>query len=318
MSSRVLVVGAGVIGLSCAVRLAEAGYDTHVLARDLPLETTSAVAGALWMPYRAEPLDAVVRWARVTHAELVRISDESPSAGVIVREGVVLLHEPPTDGARPLWAAGLADLVSLVPAHRPVPGYVGGWVARAPVVDMSAYLPWLAARLERAGGTVTRMPLPALPERGIVVNATGVAARALAGDPNVRAVRGQVAVLDNPGLTQWLVDEAESDGELLYVIPRGDDLVVGGTAHEDDWGTTPDPRQAERMLARAVAAVPRLRGVRVRRHKVGLRPARSSVRLETQRRDDGAVVHCYGHGGCGVTLSWGCADDVLKQVRELG
>jgi D-amino-acid oxidase len=39
------------------------------------------------------------------------------------------------------------------------------------------------------------------------------------------------------------------------------------------------------------------------------------VRLEAETRDGGAVIHCYGHGGCGVTLSWGCADDVLALVE---
>ena len=76
--SRVIVVGAGVVGLSCAVRLAEAGYDTHVLARDLPLETTSAVAGGLWLPYLAEPVIDVNRWAAATLAELERVATEVP------------------------------------------------------------------------------------------------------------------------------------------------------------------------------------------------------------------------------------------------
>ena len=61
------------------------------------------------------------------------------------------------------------------------------------------------------------------------------------------------------------------------------------------------------MLHRACALVPELEGARVVRHKVGLRPARPEVRLERV----GEVIHCYGHGGAGVTLSWGCADDVV-------
>lgn len=317
MTERVIVVGAGVIGLSCAVRLAEAGYDTNVLARDLPAETTSAVAGALWMPYRADPLPEVLRWARSTHAELLRIHHQAPDAGVLLREGILLTRTAAADAGKPAWADGVADLAPLAPVHRPAPGYSGGWAARVPVVDMGSYLRWLRDRLVAAGGTVTRMPLAALPSHGVVVNASGVSARALAPDPLVHAVRGQVVVLDNPGLTQWLVDDTENDGDLLYVIPRGDDVVVGGTAHEGDWGTSVDPEQSRRILRRAVAVAPQLDGVRVRRHKVGLRPARPTVRLETERRDDGAVVHCYGHGGSGVTLSWGCADDVLDRVRAL-
>ena len=60
---RVIVVGAGVIGLSCAVRLAEGGYDVAVFARDLPLETTSAVAAAIWYPYLSAPEDRVAAWS---------------------------------------------------------------------------------------------------------------------------------------------------------------------------------------------------------------------------------------------------------------
>ena len=62
--ARVIVVGAGVVGLSCAVRLLEAGHRVDVVARDLPLETTSAVAAALWYPYRAYPFERVTAWSR--------------------------------------------------------------------------------------------------------------------------------------------------------------------------------------------------------------------------------------------------------------
>ncbi|MFP5336815.1 MAG: FAD-dependent oxidoreductase [Actinomycetes bacterium] len=313
MTQRVIVVGAGVIGLSCAVRLAEAGFDTHVLARELPLETTSAVAGALWFPYRAEPADAVARWARATLAELLALHRAESETGVLLREGVLLHHAPPQP---PAWSDALRGLVDLHPVVDPAPGYRHGLAARVPLVDMGVYLPCLRRRLERAGGTVTRMPLPALPERGIVVDATGVSARAMANDPSVHPVRGQVLVVENPGVHRWLVDEHEAaDGGLTYVLPRTDTVVVGGCAVEDDWDPLPRPELADAILRRAVEVEPRLRGVRVLAHRVGLRPARPTVRLEAEQRGEGTVVHCYGHGGAGVTLSWGCADDVLALVQ---
>ena len=91
---RVIVVGAGVIGLSCAVRLAEHGHDVAVLARDLPPETTSAVAAALWYPYRALPRDAVTRWSATTYTELTRLAGEEPGCGVAVRWGTELVRGP--------------------------------------------------------------------------------------------------------------------------------------------------------------------------------------------------------------------------------
>ena len=96
-------------------------------------------------------------------------------------------------------------------------------------------------------------------------------------------------------------------------MPRADEIVVGGTEEHDEWSRTPDPATAADILDRASALVPALRGAVVVRHKVGLRPARPAVRLERE----GDVVHCYGHGGAGVTLSWGCADEVVGLVGSV-
>ncbi|HEU0103310.1 MAG TPA: FAD-dependent oxidoreductase [Mycobacteriales bacterium] len=304
----VRVVGAGVVGLSCGIRLAEAGFPVEVLARDLPQATTSAVAGGLWMPYRAEPAARVDAWGLVTLHELVRLPAE---AGVLLRRGVVLHRTPP---ARPSWADLVGGLVDLEVVSDPAPGYAYGLAATVPMVDMARYLPYLLARLERAGGRLVRTTVSALPADGVVVNAAGLAGAALAGDPDVRPVRGQVVVLDNPGLTQWLVDEHEVDGELTYVLPRAEDVVVGGSATEGDARMEPDPLLAERILERAQRLVTALIGARVRAHRVGLRPGRSSVRVEAVPHGRGLHVHCYGHGGAGVTLSWGCADEVLELV----
>ena len=74
--ARVVVVGAGVIGLSCAVRLAEAGHRVDVLARDLPLETTSVVAAALWYPYKALPEERVTAWSATSYGAFADLAKE--------------------------------------------------------------------------------------------------------------------------------------------------------------------------------------------------------------------------------------------------
>jgi D-amino-acid oxidase len=98
--------------------------------------------------------------------------------------------------------------------------------------------------------------------------------------------------------------------------------VGGGTLEEGDWGTAPDDTIARSIVERATALVPALRGAQVLGHRVGLRPVRPVVRVETELRpshaDPGhAVVHCYGHGGSGITMSWGCAEDVVNAVSQL-
>src|SRR6187399_511108 len=98
---RVIVVGAGVVGLSCAARLLEAGHRVDVLARDLPLETTSVVAAALWYPYKALPQDRVTAWSATSYAAFAELAAE-PGSGVRMLPGTEALRRPTDD---PWWAA---------------------------------------------------------------------------------------------------------------------------------------------------------------------------------------------------------------------
>jgi len=306
--TRVLVVGAGVVGLSCAVRLLEAGHRVDVVARDLPLETTSAVAAAFWYPYRAFPYERVARWAAVGYTELARLAavepGDGPDPGVRLLPGTELFRSPQAD---PWWRAAVPDLTR-VPATAP---YTDAWTFTAPVVEMPVHLRWLASRVAELGGTVTRMALSALPERGeVVVDASGLGARLLADDPSVQPVRGQVVLLEQVGLERWVLDGAGP----TYVVPRSRDIVVGGTDEEGEWSRSADPDTAKLLVERAVELVPELARARVLGHRVGLRPVRPEVRLEAEDRGGTRVVHCYGHGGAGVTLAWGCAAEVVELV----
>lgn len=296
------------VGLTCAVRLLEDGHRVDVLARDLPLETTSAVAAALWYPYRALPQDAVTAWARTSYDVFAELAggdmggDTGGDTGVTLREGTEVLAERAAD---PWWlpaVPGLDRETSLPP------GYADGWTFTSPVVEMPVHLRWLRARVEELGGTVTRMNLAALPTGdALVVNASGIGARLLGADLEVAPVRGQVVIVEQVGLERWWLDAAA----MTYVVPRSRDIVVGGTDEEGEWSRTPDPATAEAILARATRLVPELADARVLRHRVGLRPARPRVRVERV----GEVIHCYGHGGAGVTLSWGCAAEVAQLAR---
>jgi D-amino-acid oxidase len=308
MPQRVTVVGAGVIGLTCAVRLAETGLDVDVLARDLPLETASAVGGGLWLPATSDERE--LAWARTGLDELRAV--EGAASGVRFTTGHLLGG---TAGAAPSWAERFGDVVRLEQESAPAIGHAVGWRAELPLADPRRYLRWLRDRLIAAGGTLTRLALPALPGRGIVVDAAGVAARALAADPRVRPVRIQVALVENPGLDVWWVDLAGD----LSVLPFADVAAVEAGGDDGDWNTAPDEAAAQRLVERAGEIVPRLRGAALVGVRVGLRPARPGVRLEAQRRPtdedaDQVIVHCYGHGSRGFTLSWGCADEVSRLV----
>lgn len=294
-----IVVGAGVVGLTCALRLLEAGHRVDVVARDLPQETTSAVAAGFWYPYRALPQERVTAWAATSYAVFDALADTDPESGVRMVAGTVVA---PGVAGRPWWG-------STVPALERVGA---GWSFTTPVADTSVYLDWLATRVEAAGGTITRLNLAALPDvpGRLVVNCSGLGARLLGADRTVVPVRGQVLHVEQFGLERWWLDESAP----TYLVPREHDVVVGSSDVEGEWSRTPSPEATEDILDRAAQLVPGLRGARVLRARVGLRPVRPAVRVERV----GDVVHCYGHGGAGITLSWGAADEVVALAERVG
>jgi D-amino-acid oxidase len=304
---RVIVLGAGVTGLSCAVRLAESGHQVAVLARDLPAETTSAVAAAIWYPYLISPPERVSAWSRATYQELARLAAEQPF--IRLRGGSEYLVERTPD---PWWADAVPDLRRI---QHPPPGFADGWSFTTVVVEMTRYLPYLARRLDAAGGTLSRATVDALPNTAdVVVNCTGLGARKLLGDHNLTSVRGQVVYVEQFGLTEWMIAD-QGPERLSYVVPRERDVVVGGTSQVGEWSRVPDPVAAQDMLRRAAGLVPGLANARVLGHRVGLRPSRPEIRCEAARSEGRTIVHCYGHGGAGLTVSWGCAGEVAELVK---
>jgi D-amino-acid oxidase len=298
---RAIVVGAGVVGLTSAVLLREAGVTADVVTRDAPADTTSAVAAALWYPYRALPAERVTAWSAASYEALAALAAVAGS-GVRMRAGTELLAP---DAPDPWWRDAVPGLRRTRQGLRFV----------APAVDMSVHLPWLVDRLHALGGTIERRHVAALDEleADAVVNCAGLGARELAGDASLTAVRGQVVRVTAPGVDEWLLDQSDPE-RLVYVVPRERDVVLGGTAQEGAEDRTADPATTAAIRARCAALVPALRDAPVVGVAVGLRPVRPTVRLEAE----GRVVHCYGHGGAGVTLAWGCAVEVAALLGARG
>ncbi|WP_026178715.1 FAD-dependent oxidoreductase [Streptomyces hokutonensis] len=311
VSGEVIVVGGGVIGLTTAVVLAESGARVRVWTRETVELTTSAVAGALWWPYRIEPEALVGEWALQSLGVYEELAARPEETGVRMVEGV----------------QGGTRLDELGPWARRVPGlrearaeeYAGGGLwARLPLIDMPTHLPWLRERFLRAGGTVEEASVTDLTEvpAPVVVNCTGLDSLDLVPDRSMRPVRGQLVVVENPGITTWFTSVDHTADTSTYFFPQPGGLILGGTAEDGAWSMTPDPGTAEAIIARCAAVRPEIAEARVLEHRVGLRPTRPAVRLERQVLRGGRVlVHNYGHGGAGITVAWGCAQEAAELVR---
>ena len=312
----IIVIGGGVSGLSCAHELAAAGRAVELWTAEPSLNTTSMVAAAFWYPYRAEPIERVAPWAAVSYERFTKLMDGGlgPTIGVYMREAIELFPALVED---PAWARYVRRFRH-ARADELAAGYAHGIVFEAPVIEMPLYLPWLLAQVEALGVEIELRHLdslePALSRAPVVINTTGLGARELVDDARVYPVRGQILRRSREQLERVIIDEHGTHG-ISYIVPRGEDVILGGVADEHVETLAEDPAQTEAIFARCARLSPELAGTRALGVNVGLRPCRDVVRVESEDvGGDRLLMHDYGHGGAGVTLSWGCAAEVCTRV----
>lgn len=280
----------------------------HVIAEEVP-GVTSLAAGAMWGPYLVEPKDKVDQWGQRS-LEIFRELAEDPSTGVRLTSGIEASR---TAEAPPDWATTLPDFRPCELAELPT-GFSAGYRFTVPLIDMPTYFDYLLRRLDAAGGTVERRRLAALADAGpapVIVNCAGLGAKDLVPDPDPSAA--STSLSPNPGLTEFFSEDTGFSRDLLCFYPHGDTVVLGGTAIDGEGDLGPDDTVAANIRARCTEVEPRLAAVRVLEHRIGVRPTRSMVRVEVEQSEDATVVlHNYGHGGAGVTLSWGCAEETAS------
>jgi len=309
---QIAIIGAGVSGLTTGVLFIERGFRTVIFAEQIGQQTTSGAAAALWFPYDAEPADKVIPWALTTYKVLVDLTKD-PRSGVSMielrqfcRTGKIQI---------PNWAR---DFLTTETAD-PIAVFASGFSLRVPLMDTTIYLDCLANRFQKAGGQIMgNVRFERLEdvdsEFDLVINCAGIGARQLARDSDLEPHRGQVAIV--PKIDSLNCAIVCDDAPLMYAIPRANDCVFGGT------NEISDKLEANAATTKAIVAecsrLLKIENPRVIKECVGLRPFRKSgVRLEKAKLRDGRpVIHNYGHGGSGFTLSWGCAEDVFAIATE--
>src|SRR5579859_5472020 len=214
-----LVIGAGVCGLTTGISLAEAGLDVTIRTAAPPQRTTSVAAGAVWGATKVGPPDKVLEWGRTGLDVLTKLAAE-PGTGVRMASGREVSRNP----LEPYYWTELLPSLRLCPASELPDGFTHGFHYTAPLLTMPVYLDYLTARFTRAGGRIEVSPVPSLAElegvAPVVVNCPGVRARELVPDPAVQPVRGQVVIVANPGLEEFLINRDDAPPWITYMFPH--------------------------------------------------------------------------------------------------
>ena len=310
---KVSVIGAGVSGLSTGIRLIQSGHEVSIFTDRTSPDTVSDTAAAWWYPFLVEPLQKTNKWSAETFNELVRLMDEESVSCITMRLGREYLEE---DSEPPEWSK-LIPHFRLLEANEIATGYRFGWELEAPVIEINIYMPWLMNRFIDLGGKIISQRVTDMAHLGgdVIVNCSGLGSRELCEDEDLEPVRGQIVYLDqDPGFGRF----DQRPESLIYTIPRRDLTVLGGTAQIGDWDESIRKDDTEHILLKCQSLWPELDRSRIIGVSVGLRPSRKEVRLEFERLSSGKmVIHNYGHGGAGVTLSWGCADEVVRILSSM-
>ncbi len=313
---RVAVVGQGVMGLTSALRLQDRGFSVTVFSKEKLEETTSMAAGAYWWPHKAYPQERVSHWAKATY-EVFKKARAFPEAGIHFEPHFRFCLDP-DDGA---YARHLVDEWEAVNgADYGIP-CAEAYRVIVPVIDVPVFMPYLRDRVLAAGGEIhireLHSPAELFQNFDIVVNCTGVWAYHFVDDQTVYPIRGQAVRLSLPDGYRTSTRIFQKEDKFTLILPRTGDVILGGTAQGGDWNRVPSERDTEIIVERCRAIVPEIAGSEVLGASVGLRPGRKTVRLELEMyAPNQPVIHNYGHGGGGFTVSWGCADEVASLAAD--
>ena len=313
---KISIIGCGVSGLTVGIVLLRHGYSVEIITEKLPLQTTSAVAAAIWLPYEIKPIELANKWSNISHLTFQELVHQ-PTTGISIIPTKILLQKEEDAW----WKTAIPKefIRKALPNELSVDSTCG-YVVQAPLIETPIYLKYLLDTFQDLGGTIDIDTIEDIitftKEKEIVINCTGLGSRELLNDQSMYAIQGQIVQLQASDTVPCILAEytfGEKGEDLAYVVPRKDCVILGGTLVKYGEDTRPKEVITKGIVERCQELVPAIKGLAVKNVVVGLRLGRPTLRLERI----GNLIHNYGHGGGGFTVSWGCALEVLELVKEI-
>ncbi|MEP6464813.1 MAG: FAD-dependent oxidoreductase [Parafilimonas sp.] len=310
---KIAIIGAGISGLSCAYSLIQKNYSITVFAKAFSPEITSDKAAAFWFPYHIRNDKRGINWCKKSYTFYQKLSADA-STGISMKQLVKVLREDVIE-EEPVWIDFMPEgTCHLIPKEKLQAGVEKAYYVLVPLIETQIFLPYLQNFLQDKNVVFEKKLINdfnELPAFNVIINCTGLDARKLCNDATVIPVRGQVALIETKTEMPIYLDNEMP----LYLVPRKDAMIVGGTYEENIFEETTDSKAIEHLLQNAYAVFPELKQQKIIGSWAGLRPYRNEVRVEHETGTN--IIHNYGHGGSGFTLAFGCADEVTHLVEKI-
>jgi D-amino-acid oxidase len=307
------VIGCGIIGLTSAIKLQGKGFKVKIIAKERFDKTLSSKVGAIWFPFEVYPKEKANYWAKLAYSEYQQDVKEG--------NGVVFMHfmTAYNKNSNKDWVKQMPEGTTRKATASELPkGMQTAFISTVPLAEPLLYLPYLFQRFLDCNGTFTQQEITTLYELSkldkLVINSSGLGARKLCNDNDLRPMRGQILRCKKMEGIPSCADSTKK-GALSYVINRSTDCVIGGTDYENDWNLNVEQSDTDLITNRLISGGLSNKKPEIIEQIVGLRPKRSAVRFETDNNYPN-VFHNYGHGGAGFTVAWGCAIELAELLDK--
>ena len=310
MANKIIIAGAGISALSCAYLLAKKKmYDITIVAKEFSPNITSNKAAAFWFPYHVRNDKRGIAWVQRSY-EFYKEFSKIEATGISIKTLQKFLRKGMAEN-EPEWLEFMPKGSTRKMEQSELPDlYDEGYEVQVPLIETQIFLPWLMRGLHKMNVLCKSKLITDLTslttQADLVFNCTGYGSRQLCNDEMLIPVRGQVGLL-SPIENMHIYLDNETP---LYLVPRHDAIIVGGTYEEGEELLQTDKATINRLLQNAYNVFPYLQQQKVLGSWAGIRPYRNLVRVEREKNSN--IIHNYGHGGSGFTLSFGCAEEAIN------
>ena len=310
MKKKIAIIGSGISGLSCAYLLCGKDYDVTVIAKAFSPDITSNRAAAFWFPYHIRNDKRGINWAKTSYDFYEQLSADT-STGISMKQLMKVLRENEIE-EEPIWIDFIPKgTCKLIPKENLQEGIERAYDVTVPLIETQTFLPYLKNYVSAKNVKFVEREINSFDEVqndfDFVINCSALGSQKLCNDKSIIPVRGQVGLIETRTDFPIYLDNEKP----LYIVPRKDAMIVGGTYEENMYEEKTEPSTIEKILNNAYAVFPELKKQKVIGSWAGLRPYRPTVRVEKENN----IIHNYGHGGSGFTLAFGCAQEVVKMLK---